>query len=292
VKIRSVILGAVVLAAAAFSLSASAQQRGNEPMPPVKVAEGVWWVGASDIASILIQTNKGLILIDGGYDTTAPQILTNIRRVGFDPKQVKILLNTHGHLDHAGGLAQLKAATGAKLLVSGPDGALMKRGGKGDFGLGDAAAYPPVKPDGAIRDGQKVKLGERTLTAHITPGHTRGCTTWTFPAQSSEGGAMVTRQVLVLCSNSVLPMYRLAGAESYPGIAADYEKSYRFWKAAPCEIFLASHGAFFGLPEKRKAIGGARNPFVDPAGCRTYFERSHAAFQAELKKQQAAAGAN
>ena len=288
-RLRKTILGAVVLAAAAFSLSASAQQRGNEPMPPVKVAEGVWWVGASDVASILIQSNKGLILIDGGYESTAPQILTNIRRLGFDPKQVKILLNTHGHLDHAGGLAQLKAATGAKLLVSSADGGLMRRGGKGDFGLGDSAPYPAVKPDGGLRDGQKVKLGERTLTAHITAGHTRGCTTWTFPVQSSEGGTLMTRQALVLCSNSVLPMYKLAGEESYPGIAADYEKSYRFWRGAPCEVFLASHGSFFGLPAKRQKVSSSANPFVDPAGCKAYFDRAYAGFQAELKKQQAAA---
>jgi metallo-beta-lactamase class B len=284
---------AALAAAALVPVAGPAQAQGgadNQPVPPFEIAEGVWWVGASDIASYLIQTNKGLILIDGGYETTAPQILGNVRRLGFDPKQVKILLNTHGHLDHAGGLAQLKAATGARLLASSADGALMRRGGKGDFGLGDAAPYPAVKPDGAIRDGQKVRLGERTLTARITAGHTRGCTTWTFPVQVREAGALATKQALILCSNSVLPMYRLAGKdESYPGIAADYEKSYRFWRSAPCEVFLASHGRFFGLDDKRKRIGQGPNPFVDPAGCRTFFERGHATFQAELKKQQATA---
>lgn len=275
------ILGAAVLGAAAFFMPAAAQERGNEPVKPFEIAQGLWWVGASDVASYLIQTNKGLVLIDGGYESTAPRILNNIRRLGFDPKQVKIILNSHAHLDHAGGIAALKAATGAKVLVSAEDGKLMARGGKGDFFLGDRYPYPALKPDGTIRDGQKVKLGERTLTARLTPGHTRGCTTWTFPVTI----AGQVRQAMILCSNSVLPGYRLAGQESYPGIAADYEKSYRFWRSAPCEVFLGSHAQFFRAHEK-----AAKGPeaFVDPAGCRAYFEKGYAAFKAELSKQQAA----
>lgn len=278
------ILGAAVLGAAAFFMPAAAQERGNEPVRPFAVADGVWWVGASDVAAYLIQSNKGLILIDGGYATTAPQILNNIRRLGFDPRQVKIILNSHAHFDHAAGIAQLKAETGAKVLVSAEDGKLMARGGRGDFFLGDRYPYTPVKPDGSIRDGQKVKLGERTLTAHLTPGHTRGCTTWTFPVIVA--GQM--RQAMILCSNSVLPGYRLVGQESYPGIAADYEKSYRFWRTAPCEVFLGSHAQFFGAMEKAKS--GEADAFVDPEGCRAYFEKGYAAFRAELAKQQAAAG--
>ncbi|WP_309090584.1 subclass B3 metallo-beta-lactamase [Phenylobacterium sp.] len=263
-------------------MPAAAQEAGNQPVKPFQIADGVWWVGASDVASYLIQSNKGLILIDGGYESTAPQILNNIRRLGFDPKQVKIILNSHAHLDHAGGIAALKAATGAKVLVSAEDGKLMARGGKGDFFLGDRYAYPPLKPDGSLRDGQKVKLGERTLTARLTPGHTRGCTTWTLPVTI----AGQVRQAMILCSNSVLPGYRLTGQESYPGIAADYEKSYRFWRSAPCDVFLASHAQFFRAAEKAKS--GEADAFVDPEGCKAFFERGYAAFRAELAKQQAA----
>ncbi len=282
-------LGAAVLWTAAFFMptvvsGAAAQERGNEPVKPFAIADGVWWVGASDVAAYLVQSNKGLILIDGGYETTAPQILDNIRRLGFDPKsQVKIILNSHAHFDHAAGIAQLKAETGAKVLVSGEDGKLMARGGKGDFFLGDRYPYTPVKPDGVIRDGQKVKLGERTLTARLTPGHTRGCTTWTFPVTV----AGQERQAMILCSNSVLPGYRLVGEESYPGIADDYEKSYRFWRSAPCEVFLGSHAQFFRAAEKAKS--GKADAFVDPEGCRAYFEKGYAAFRAELARQQAAA---
>jgi metallo-beta-lactamase class B len=236
-----------------------------------------------------VVTRGGLIVIDGGYDKTAPIILQNIKTLGFDPAQVKLLLNTHAHLDHAGGLALLKKETGALLYASAADGELMQRGGKGDFGLGDAASYPPVTPDKTIKDGDVVTLGGTALTPHLTPGHTRGCTTWTWSAIDTRGGRRQLRQVLLLCSNSVLPMYKLAGHESYPGIAADYEKSYAFWKSAPCEIFLGSHGAFFNLESKRRKISLDVNPFVDPDGCKAWFDKGYTAFHAELDKQKAAA---
>lgn len=276
---------ATLVAALGLALPAHALPHDNDPVAPFKIGEGLYYVGASDITSFLIKTKDGLILIDGGYDTTAPQILANIRTLGFDPKQVKILLNTHAHLDHAGGLAQLKRETGATLYASRLDGELMARGGKGDFGLGDAYGYAPIKPDRVLADGQKVSLGGWTLTAHLTPGHTRGCTTWTFPVTV----AGKARQALLLCSNSVLSMYRLAGRESYPGIAADYQRSYATWRSLPCEVFLGSHGMFFNLKAKRAALeAGKSDAFVDPAGCKSYFDRSHAAFQAELQRQQAA----
>jgi metallo-beta-lactamase class B len=282
-------MGKIGLSAAAavalLASRASAAPHDNDPVEPFKIGEGLYYVGASDITSFLFVTRAGMILLDGGYDTTAPQILANIRKLGFDPKQVKILISSHGHLDHAGGFAELKRATGAPLYASEADGALMARGGKGDFGLKDNAPYPPVTPDRTVHDGEKVSLGGWTLTAHLTPGHTRGCTTWTFPVTV----AGKVRQGLALCSNSILPMYRLDAAhESYPGIAADYEKSYATWRKLPCEVFIASHGIFFGLTAKRAALE-AGNPaaFVDPAGCKAWFDKGYAAFHETLAKQRA-----
>lgn len=277
-----------LVAALALAVPAHAMPHDNDPVAPFKIGEGLYYVGASDITSFLFVSKAGMILLDGGYDTTAPQILANIRTLGFDPKQVKVLLSTHGHIDHAGGFAQLRRETGATLYASAADGALMARGGKGDFGLKDAAAYPPVTPDRTVVDGQKVSLGGWTLTAHLTPGHTRGCTTWTFPVTV----AGKVRQGLVLCSNSVLSMYRLDKAhESYPGIAADYEASYATWRRLPCDVFLGSHGMFFNLKQKRVALeAGKSDAFVDPAGCKAWFETGYASFRAELAKQQAAAG--
>ena len=279
--------GAVAVSAAAFLLAPSARATpgDNEPVAPFQIADGLYYVGASDIASYVIKTRDGLILIDGGYDTTAPQILANLKTLGFQPKQVKILLSTHAHLDHAGGLAQLKRETGAPLYVSQADGELMIRGGKGDFFLKDLAPYPPVTPDRVVTDGQKISLGGVTLTAHLTPGHTRGCTTWTFPVKAD--GKL--RQALVLCSNSVLTGYKLVNNSEYPTIAADYQASYATWKALPCDVFLASHGIFYGLKAKRAAMApGKPNPFVDPEGCKAFFAKGEAGFQAELARQTAA----
>ncbi len=294
-KAVAAVLGTVALAAAVFVSAPTAAQQApgtgtdNQPIPPFRIADDLYYVGASDIAAYLIVARGGLIIIDGGYEKTAPMILQNIRTLGFEPGQVKVLLNTHAHLDHAGGLAMLKRETKAQLWAMGPDAELLQRGGKGDFGLGDRAPYEPVRVDRVLKDGDTVTVGNYALTAHLTAGHTRGCTTWTFTAPDTRGGKRVARQVLLLCSNSVLPMYRLAGQESYPGIAADYEKSYAFWKSAPCEIFLGSHGQFFNMNAKRPKLTLDTNPFVDPEGCRAYFERGYAAFKDTLAKQQAAA---
>lgn len=289
------ILGAVAVTAAAFSLAASAQsprtEAPNAPYPPFQIAEGLFYVGASDYASYLIVTKAGLIVIDGGDKPTGQQVVANIRTLGFDPAQVKILLNSHQHFDHAAGLAEIKkVAPGAKLHASAKDGPVIEAGGKGDPFLKDPRFfYEPVKVDRVLKDKDKVTLGGWTLTANLTPGHTAGCTTWTFPVKSREGARLVTRQALVHCSNSVLPGYRLVGDETYPGQREDYERSYRFWRTAPCEIFLASHGQFFRMKEKRAMPAGNGNPWVDPQGCRAYFERAYEGFKAEVAKQEAAA---
>lgn len=276
--------GAVALSAAALLWGAAAQARpgDDEPMAPFQIADHLYYVGASDIAAYLIETRDGLILIDGGYETTAPQILGNIRTLGFDPRRVKILLSTHAHIDHAAGLAQIKAETGATLYASKLDGELMAHGGKGDFFFRDTLAYPPVKPDKTLADGEKVSLGGMTLTAHLTPGHTKGCTTWSFPVKAD--GKI--RQALVLCSNTVLTGYKLVNNPDYPAIASDYARSYATWKALPCDLFLASHGQFFGMKAKRRAMAsGKLNPFVDPEGCKAFFAHGEASFQTELARQ-------
>ena len=283
--------GAVAITAAAFAFSGQAQPAddpGHQPFAPFKIGEGLYYDGASDYAAYLIVTKAGLIQIDGGDAAVGRQVVANIRTLGFDPAQVKVLVNTHQHFDHAAGLAAIKrAAPGAKLYASAADGAIIAAGGRGDpFLKGGRYEYEPVKPDVTLTDRQKIALGGVTLTAHITGGHTRGCTTWTFPVTV----AGKVRQALVHCSSSVLPGYRLVGTETYPGQRADYEKSFATWKALPCEVFLASHGAFYGLKEKRAAqLAGKADAFVDPAGCKRFYETSEAAFRAELAKQQAAA---
>jgi metallo-beta-lactamase class B len=283
----SAALSAAVFACAASHAqpAASKPEVGNEPLAPFKIADGLYYVGASDYASYLIVTKAGLIVIDGGDAPTGHQVVGNIRTLGFDPANIKILLNTHQHFDHAAGLAELKraAAKDVKFYASAKDGAVVAAGGKGDPLLkGARFEYEPVKPDVIVGDGDKVSLGGWTLTAHLTGGHTAGCTTWTFPVTV----AGKVRQALDLCSASVLPGYKLGKTETYPGQTADYQKSFAFWRSQPCEVFIASHGKFYGLQAKRAALdAGKADAFVDPAGCKAFVDRAEAAFSAELKKQ-------
>ena len=281
------ILGAVAVTAAAFACPALGQSAdtGHEPFPPFKIGEGLYYVGASDYASYLIVTKAGLIVIDGGDAPTGHMVVQNIRTLGFDPRTVKVLLNTHEHFDHAAGLAEIKraAAPGVKFYASAKDGAIVAKGGRGDpFLKGDRFYYHPVKPDVILRDGDQVRLGGWTLTAHVTPGHTPGCTTWTFPVTV----AGKVRPALDHCSSSVLPGYKLGKTETYPGQTADYEKSFATWKALPCEVFIASHGQFFDMKAKKAALdAGKTDAFVDPEGCKAFYAKAEAAFRTELKKQ-------
>jgi metallo-beta-lactamase class B len=280
-------LGAVALAAAAFSFVASAADVGppeDAPFPPFKIAEGLYYVGSDDYAAYLIVTKAGLIALDGGDAETGRQIVRNIRTLGFNPADVKVILNSHAHFDHAGGLAEIKrAAPGARFYASAADGPIIAAGGKGDpFLKGAKYEYEPLKPDVILQDGQKVTLGGWTLTAHITGGHTKGCTTWTFPVTV----AGKVRQALSHCSSSVLPGYKLGRTETYPGQTADYERSFAVWKRLPCEVFIASHARFYDMKAKRAALAaGKADAFVDPAGCRKFYAASEADFRAELKRQ-------
>lgn len=277
---------AAALVAAAFGSAAAAQSPAtwDKPAAPFQIGDGLYYVGSVDLAAYLFVSKDGLIVLDGGSSETGKQVVANIRALGFDPADVKVLLNSHQHFDHAAGLAEIKrAAPAAKLYASAADGPIIAAGGRGDPLLkGDQYYYEPVAPAGTLEDGQKVSLGEWTLTAHLTGGHTAGCTTWTFPVTI----AGKVRQAQVHCSSSVLPGYRIGRTETWPGQTAQYEKSFATWKALPCEVFLASHATFFGMVEKKKALdAGQADAFVDPKGCRSFLDRQEAAFRAELKKQ-------
>ena len=281
------ILGTVALGAAVFVSGAAAAQGPadwSQPVAPFKIGENLYYVGSSDLAAYLFVSQAGLIVLDGGDAATGQQVVANIRTLGFDPARVKILLNSHQHFDHAAGLAAIrKAAPGARLYASAADGPIIAAGGKGDpFLKGKAYEYEPVPVAKTLMDGETVALGGWTLTAHVTGGHTAGCTTWTFPVTV----AGKVRQGLVHCSSSVLPGYKLGRTETYPGITAAFEKSFATWKALPCEVFLGSHGRFFGMAAKRKALdAGKPDAFVDPAGCKAFYAGAEAAYRAELKKQ-------
>jgi metallo-beta-lactamase class B len=260
----------------------SAIMRDNERMEPFAIAPHLYYVGTSNISAFAIETSDGLILIDGGYEATAPVVLTNLHTLKFDPKTVRVLLNTHAHFDHAGGLAALKEATGAKLYASPYDADLLESGGRGDFFLGDWMTFPPVKVDHRLNDGEELKVGTTTLTAHFTPGHTKGCTSWSFPVEI-DGRQL---QALEICSLSTL-VYRLVNNAQYPGIAADFSNTFSVLRNLRCDLFLVPHGTAFDLRKKRERQKAqpTANPFVDPEGCRALIDGSEADFRSKLKAQ-------
>lgn len=278
---------ALVVAQAARSQTAQELVEWNTPVAPFRIIGNIYYVGASDVTSYLVVTPDGDILLDGGLAQTAPQIEANVKTLGFKLSDVKILLNSHAHFDHAGGLAELQKNTGAKLVAMDGDVQQLTRGGHGDFFFEDRDLFPAVTPQRVIHDGETVSLGGTTLTAHRTAGHTRGCTTWTMTAK--EAGELY--HVVFFCSASVLDGYKLLAhpghPASYPGIADDYEKSFRVWKSLPCEVFLGAHGQFFDLTGKRTAQekGAPKNPFIDPSGYQEYVSQKEADFRKELEQQ-------
>ncbi len=257
----------------------------NEPVKPFKIIGNVYYVGASDVTVFLITTSQGHILLDSGFSETVPQIKANVAELGFKLSDIKILLNGHAHYDHCGGLAELRELTGAKFMTMAEDVDILERGGKGDFSFGDNFRFRPVKTDRVLHNGDKIELGDVTLIAHHTPGHTKGCTTWTLKVKEGEQ----TYDVVFTGSVSV-PGHKLVDNPNYPTIVADYEKSFRRLKELPCDIFLAQHGSFFNLKAKaaRRAKGARINPFIDPLGYKNYINQAEINFQAELKKQQQA----
>lgn len=275
-----------ILAVVLFFLSSIAGQKTeeerswNQPVAPFKIAGNIYYVGASDVTSYLITTPKGHILIDSGFPETVQQIKENIAKLGFKLTDIKILLNSHAHYDHAGGLAELKRLTGAKLYVSRPDEILFLNGGLKDPNFGDRFPFESVKPDLLLKDLQKVKLGGTTLIANITSGHTPGCTTWTTTTRENGKGL----NVIFVCSTSS-PGYKLINNTAYPTIADDYAKTFERLKNMKVDIFLGSHGGIYDLKGKTKRLGMAVNPFIDPQGYRDYVASSEAAYRKKLEEQ-------
>ncbi len=287
-NLKSLILGAAGALLIAGGANAQLPPGWSAPGEPLRIADNLYYVGTQTIAVYLITTPEGHILVDGAMPTSAPLILDSIRKLGFDPADVKVILNTHAHFDHTGGLADLKAATGATLAASAGDRGALESGTYVGSEEVETFAFKPVVVDRVLQDGDKVELGGVALTAHLTPGHSPGCTTWTFPLEV-EGQ---TRQAMIYCSTSVAAN-RLVSADKgpqYPGIVADYEQTFARLKTMKADVFLAPHAEQFGLAKKRAAMtDGAPNPFVDPTELQKVVVASEAAFRTALAKQQEAA---
>lgn len=270
-----------------FSVSIFAQKderdrEWNKPVEPFKIIGNVYYVGVTEITSFLITTPQGHILIDGGFAETAPIIKANIAKLGFKIEDVKILLNTQAHYDHAAGLAELKRSTDAKILASSLDKILLENGGKSDFAFGDTYSYEPVKVDKIIKDGEKIKLGNISLKTIFTPGHTKGCTS--FWLEVKENGKKYN---VVFVGSTTAPGYKLVGNENYPNIISDYEKTFIILKKLNPDVFLASHGNFFDLLGKIEKLrqGKSPNPFIDPQSYKDFLTSTEKDFREKLKQQ-------
>lgn len=260
----------------------------TEPFPPFHIAGNLYYVGSKGLANFLITTPQGNILINSDLEANVPLIQASIEKLGFKFTDTKILLISHAHFDHDAASATINKMTGATYMVMDVDAPVVESGGKSDFAYGNRPdfLYPPAKVDRVLHDGDEVKLGGTVLVAHLTPGHTKGCTTWTL--QVTEAGK--TYDVVILGSPNVNPGYKLVGNAAYPQIAEDYERMWRVLKSLPCDIFLGAHGGYFGLEEKYPRMKeGAANPFVDPGGYRAYITEKEQEFRTELTKQKLAA---
>jgi len=274
----------ILILATAGSAFAQNPPEWTEPFPAFRVAGNLYYVGSKELASFLVTTPQGNILINSDLEANVPLLQASIEKLGFKFADTKILLISHAHWDHDAGSARIKELTGASYMVMDADVPVVESGGKADFQYGNRAEflYPPVKVDRVLHDGDEVKLGGAVLVAHLTAGHTKGCTTWTMKV--TEGGK--TYNVVIVGSPNVNPGYKLVHNDAYPQIASDYLRLFDGLKVLPCDIFLGAHGGYFGLEEKyahRK--DGAANPFVDPDGYRKFVADKEQEFRTELAKQ-------
>jgi metallo-beta-lactamase class B len=249
----------------------------NKAFPPHKVVGNIYYVGSESLGSFLIVTPQGNILVNSCFEKTVPVIKGSVEKLGFKFSDVKILLGSHAHGDHMEGDALVKELTGAQVMAMEQDvPALMKiqPGGK------------PHPLDRTLHDGDEVKLGGMTLTAHLTPGHTRGCTTWSTKAQ--EGGK--TYDVVVIGSMGVNPGFVLIGNKDVPDIAGEFQRGFKVMHSLACDVPLGSHPAMYNMAEKYARIGQGPNPFIDPQGYKHEVDIEEHAFLEVLDKQKKAAG--
>jgi metallo-beta-lactamase class B len=255
----------------------------NRPFPSYRVIGNIYYVGTNEIAQFLIVTPAGHILIDSGFEASVPRLRENVQKLGYRFEDIRILLSSHAHIDHVQAHAMVRKLTGAQVIASAQDARFIAAGGKGETVFDGVYAWTPCPVDREIQDGDRVTLGETTLTAHLTPGHTMGATTWTM--KTTDGGRPL--DVVFFPSANINPGVRLVGNRRYPAIAADFERSFATWKTLSCDVFLGSHGEFFGMRDKyeRLVAGATTNPFVDPDGYRRFVAQAEEQFRRELASE-------
>ena len=278
-------LTATVKAQTPKDLLAAMLARWNKPTEPFKMIGNVYYVGTDGLASYLITSPQGHILVDAVMPESTSQIKASIEKLGFKITDIKYVLNTHAHIDHTGGLAELKQASGGQLVAGEADKPLLEGGYYPGAEDNEALKFPPVKVDRTVREGDKVTVGDVTLTARETPGHSPGCTSWEFSVKDGDA----TRSVLIFCSGTVA-LNRLVGNPTYSGIVADYRKTFARAKDMKVDVLLAPHPEMYRMQDKRAMMSdGAPNPFVNPGEFNAYAASLEKLFEDALVKQTAAA---
>lgn len=263
---------------------AVAMKKWTAPFEPFQLIDNIYYVGTDGIAVYVIKTSQGLILMDTAMPQSTGMIKDNIAKLGFKVADIKIILNTHAHLDHTGGFAEIKKETGAQLIAGERDKPLLEGGYYPGDEKNEDLAFPAVKVDRAVKEGDKVTLGDTTLTAHATPGHSPGCTSWELTVKDGKEN----REVLFFCSGTVA-LNRLVGQPTYPGIVDDYRATFAKAKAMKIDVLLGPHPEVYGMQAKRAEIKeGAPNPFVKPGEIVTYATGLSEDFDKQLTKQTAA----
>jgi metallo-beta-lactamase class B len=283
---RRALVTVIVLLVLVMSQRAALTQANDwlEPFPPFRIAGNLYYIGSRGLASYLVTTSEGHILINSDLEANVPMLRASIEKLGFKYADVEILLISHAHWDHNAGSALIKKQTGARYMVMAEDVAVVESGGKTDFQYGNdqRSQYPPTKVDRTLRDKDEVKLGDAVLVAHLTAGHTKGCTTWTMKVKD---GAK-SYDAVIVCSPNVNPGYKLVNNAAYPGIADDYARMFKTLASLPCDLFLGAHGSYYDMEGKYGRMQkGDASAFVDPAGYKKFIADKTAEFQAELKKQ-------
>jgi metallo-beta-lactamase class B len=273
------VLSALALVLVGRWLNAT-KRGGQEPAEPFRIAGNFYYVGANDVTAFLITGPEGHVVLDGGYPTTATMIMASIAKLGFDIKDVKVLLNSEPHPDHAGGLGVIQQASGAELWASDASADSIAAGGDDpDIFLPLRAlirigilGYPATRVDHRFKDGDTIRVGPIALTAHITGGHSRGCTSWSFPVRDGDR----VLNVVSACELVVLAAMR------YPEQRADLERSFRVLRSLPADIWVTAHARQWGRYRKFVARVTAKNPadpFIDPEGYRAYIDNAEAEFR-------------
>ena len=273
-------LGAALLAAQTkvwtieelFRRNVGTPEQQNKAFPPHKIIGNIYYVGTESLASFLVVTPEGNILINSDYERTVPVIRSSVEQLGFRFSDTKILLGSHAHADHMQGDALVKELTGAKVMAMEQDVPALQAMKPGD---------KPHPIDRVLHDGEEVKLGGTTLVAHLTPGHTRGCTTWTMKVP--DGGK--TYDVVIIGSVGVNPGFKLVNNPDVPQIADEYMRSFKTLRGLACDVPLGSHPAMYSLAEKYPKLGKGPNPFIDPAGYKAELDIQEGAFHAVLDQQ-------